>query len=73
VLLVNQKVTPWGQQHPLKDATSFVKDIRSDQRWMVDRITLTAIVDAYARAADAAMTDIVAQATGVLSKTSKAR
>jgi ABC-type uncharacterized transport system auxiliary subunit len=34
---------------------------------------LTAIVDAYARAADAAMTDIVAQAVGVLAKSSEAR
>jgi cholesterol transport system auxiliary component len=34
---------------------------------------LTAIVDAYARAADAAMTDIVAQAAGVLAKSSEAR
>jgi ABC-type uncharacterized transport system auxiliary subunit len=34
---------------------------------------LTAIVDAYARAADAAMTDIVAQAAGVLATSSEAR
>jgi cholesterol transport system auxiliary component len=34
---------------------------------------LTAIVDAYARAADSAMTDIVAQAVGVLAKSSEAR
>jgi len=34
---------------------------------------LTAIVDAYARAADAAMTDIVTQAAGVLAKSSQAR
>jgi len=34
---------------------------------------LTAIVDAYARAADAAMTDIVVQAAGVLTKSSQAR
>jgi ABC-type uncharacterized transport system auxiliary subunit len=34
---------------------------------------LTAIVDAYARAADAAMTDIVAQATGLLAQSSETR
>ena len=34
---------------------------------------LTAIVDAYARAADAAMSDVVAQAAGVLAKSSEAR
>jgi cholesterol transport system auxiliary component len=34
---------------------------------------LTAIVDAYARAADAAMTDVVTQAVGVLAKSSEAR
>jgi ABC-type uncharacterized transport system auxiliary subunit len=34
---------------------------------------LTAIVDAYARAADAAMTDIVAQVDGVLAQSSEAR
>jgi hypothetical protein len=55
-----------GERHILGQFTASAQQAAAENR-------LTAFVEAYARAADAAMTDIVSQATGVLTKRSETR